>query len=259
MNRRPAPLRRPRALAALAFAATFAVLSTLPAGTAGALTAQVVPDRDNTLYESSTGALSNGAGPSFFAGRTAQPTNSIRRGLVHFDVAGAVPAGATITGATLTLNLTAAAPGSFAVGLHRVNDSWGEGTSNAGDGGGGGAPATANDATWRHRFFPATSWAVNGGEFQAAASASLAVGDVGAYTWGSTGSMVADVQAWLDTPGNNHGWLVRGVESSQPTSKKFESRESASPALRPLLVIEYTVPVPAAPATWGRVKAGYRD
>ena len=72
-----------------------AVLGSTPAQ---AITVAIVSDLDNTLYESSTGALSNGAGPTFFAGRTAQATSSIRRGLVHFDVAAAIPAEAVTWG-----------------------------------------------------------------------------------------------------------------------------------------------------------------
>lgn len=218
----------------------------------------LVPGRDNTLYEQASGTLSNGAGPSFFAGRTAQATNSIRRGLVWFDVAGAVPAGASITSASLRLSLTATSGGDFAVGLHRVNASWGEGASNAGDSGGAGAPAQTGDATWRHRVFSGTLWATAGGEFVAAASATIPVGGLGDYTWPSTAAMLANVQGWLDAPGNNHGWLVRGTESSQPTSKKFESRQSSTAELRPLLTIEYSLATPATAATWGRLKAGYR-
>jgi hypothetical protein len=234
------------------------VLALLVAGPARADVVTLVPGRDNTLYEQAAGTLSNGAGPSFFAGRTAQATNSIRRGLVWFDVAAALPAGAVISGATLRLSLTGTSGGSFAAGLHRVSASWGEGASNAGDSGGGGAPALAGDATWRHRVFPGTLWTTAGGDFAAAASASIAVGDLDDYTWGSTAAMVADAQAWLDAPADNHGWLVRGTESSAPSSKKFESRQSSTPALRPLLTLEYTLPTPAVAATWGRVKAGYR-
>lgn len=220
---------------------------------------QIVSGRDNTLVESPGGLWSNGAGPSFFAGRTAQATNSIRRGLVWFDVAGAVPAGATISGASLRLSLTAASSTlAVGVGLHRVNASWGEGASNAGDGGGGGAPAQPGDATWIHRSFDSVLWATPGGDFVAAASATLPVGDLGNYTWPSNPQLLADVAGWLLAPADNHGWLVRGAESTQPTSKKFESKESATAALRPILTIEYELPVPAAGSTWGRVKATYR-
>lgn len=238
-------------LAALAVAA-------LLAPPAAADVVGLVPARDNTLYEQVDGTLSNGAGPSFFAGRTAQASNSIRRGLVAFDIAAAVPAGAVITAAVLRLSLTASSGGTFAVSLHRVSASWGEGASNAGDSGGGGAPAEAGDATWKHRAFPGTLWAALGGDCAAAASASLPVGAPGDYTWGSSPAMVADVQAWLDTPANNHGWLVRGTESSQPTARRFESRQSTAPEMRPLLTIEYARATPAPAASWGRIKAGYR-
>jgi hypothetical protein len=89
--------------------------------------------QDNTLYESATGALSNGSGQAFFVGRTNQASASIRRGLLAFDIAGNVPADATILAVTLTLNVSRANFSSPAtsVGLHRVLASWGEGASDA--------------------------------------------------------------------------------------------------------------------------------
>jgi len=217
-------------------------------------------DRDNTLYESTTGALSNGAGPTMFAGRTNQAANSRRRALVHFDVAAAVPAGSTITAASLTLNasqVSSAAP--QVVALHRVLADWGEGASNAGDPGGSGAPAATGDATWKHCFFNTTLWAAPGGDFVAGPSAQLAVSDVGPWTWAPTAGMVADAQAWLDTPGANFGWLLTGDESGGGTTKRFDTRESGDPAARPSLRIDYTpAGTPAASVTWGRIKASYR-
>ena len=56
----------------------------------------VVSDLDNTMY-SENGGTSNGAGTHIFAGKTKGDLGTmIRRGLVGFDVAGAIPAGATI-------------------------------------------------------------------------------------------------------------------------------------------------------------------
>src|SRR5882724_10192593 len=46
---------------------------------------------------------SNGAGPGLFAGTDGVPQNL--RSLIQFDIAGNVPAGATITGAQLTMSL----------------------------------------------------------------------------------------------------------------------------------------------------------
>ena len=42
--------------------------------------------------------------------------------------------------------------------LHKLMVDWGEGASNANGKEGQGAPATTNDATWRHRFYGATFW-----------------------------------------------------------------------------------------------------
>src|ERR1051325_4232915 len=128
-------------------------------GLVGLVTAALAPaamgsafsaSQDNTLYQDGTGSLSSGAGPTMFAGLTSQ--GSIRRGLVSFDVS-SIPAGGRITGETLTMFMSQTTAGAVNVSLHRVLDSWGEGTSNAGINGGAGAAATASDATWLHRFF----------------------------------------------------------------------------------------------------------
>ena len=84
--------------------------------------------RDNTIY-SESGSESNGAGNSFFAGRTKD--GPIRRGLIAFDVAAAIPAGATINSATLTLYMSRTRTQNQTVSLHRILAAWGEGTSHA--------------------------------------------------------------------------------------------------------------------------------
>ena len=53
---------------------------------------------------------------------------------------------------------------------------WGEGTSVAPGEEGDGAPATTNDATWRHRFFDTIFWTTEGGDFSGTVSASQSVG-----------------------------------------------------------------------------------
>ena len=215
--------------------------------------------RDNTLYESATGNVSNGAGPTMFAGRTAQASNFRRRALVRFDVASAVPPGSIITSATLALSMSqAGSPFMATMTLHRVTADWGEGTSNGGAAGGTGAPATAGDATWLHRFFNTTLWATAGGDFTPAASASQTVALEGPYAWSSAG-MVADAQAWLDTPASNFGWLVRGDEATSQSVKRFDTREALDPAVRPTLTLEFTPPgTPVLSTSWGRVRADYR-
>jgi len=216
----------------------------LSANPASALEVTIGASRDNTLYESATGALSNGAGEHFFAGRTGQLSNSIRRGLIQFDIAGSIPAGATIESVELTLNMskTPLGAGARTISLHAVTADWGEGTSDDIGNEGSGVASTAGDATWIHTFFDTDFWGTDGGDFSGVTSASVSANALGFYTWGSTTAMVADVQGWLDTPGSNHGWLLQGDESAGSTAKRFDTRESLTPSVRPSLRIVYSVP-----------------
>jgi hypothetical protein len=203
--------------------------------------ANINPSKDNTLYEydPAEGDHSNALGNHFFAGETAM--GELRRGVLAFDIAGNVPAGSTILGVTLSLNMSRTGSDTPRnVELRRLLADWGEGTSVAPGEEGDGAPATTNDATWRHRFFDTIFWTTQGGEFSATVSASQSVGAVGVYTWSSS-QMRADVQSWLDDPANNFGWLALGDESEILTAKRFDTRESASP---PVLTIIYRPPGP---------------
>lgn len=181
--------------------------------------------QDATLIESPDGSLANGAGPVFFAGRTGQSSASVRRALLLFDVAGALPGGAQVTDVWLEFSLTPSNPQPVTLGLHRLTARWGEGT--AASSGGSGTAAGSGDSTWFHRFYDTHAWANPGGDFAPAASAVTVVSGAGAYTWGSTPELVADVQDWLDAPDSNHGWALSGGEEAPSTAKRFDSRESA--------------------------------
>jgi hypothetical protein len=232
-----------KALLALIFAAALGgICPRLATGT----TIDITPVKDNTLYQydPTEGDRSNALGFHFFAGETGM--GELRRGVLAFDIAGSIPAGSTITSVTLTLNMSRTAlTTSRTVELHKLLADWGEGTSQASGEEGMGAPATPNDATWRHRFYDTIFWTAEGGDFSGTVSASQSVGDVGVYTW-SSAQMVADVQAWLDNPSTNFGWLVLGDESEIETSKRFDTRESTDP---PVLTIEYRAPGPRATPT----------
>ena len=141
------------------------------------------PAKDNTLYESPTGALSNGAGESLFSGRTGQPSNSRRRALVAFDVAGNVPAGAVILSVTVATMAPQGSSPPTTIALHKVLADWGEGASDAGIPGGQGTDAAFGDATWMHTFFDTEFWTAAGGDFASTASASAAVKGPGPVTF----------------------------------------------------------------------------
>jgi hypothetical protein len=199
--------------------------------------------RDNTLYEVNDGSLSNGSGQYLFVGRTMNET--VRRGLIAFDVAGVIPANSVVVSASLNLHMSRTPTAAQSIELHRVLSGWGEGASVGFGQEGGGAPAQTGDATWLHRFYNDQFWQNAGGDFDPQTRAAQIVIGPGFYTWSSPG-LVADVQSWLNSPGSNFGWLVLGNEELDSTTKRFDSRQNNDPAVRPTLVVEYQLaPEPA--------------
>jgi hypothetical protein len=223
-------------------------------------TVTLTPDRDNTLFQTSSGNLSDGAGLAFYAGRSNQTTSlQVRRGLTHFNLS-SIPAGATITNASLRLvSENIGQNGDRTMILHRVLQDWGQGTSSSS---GSGTSATTNDATWIYRFYnpasPSSSpaWTTQGGSFAAANTASAVCPNLGgAFTFSgnSASTMVADIRAWLADPANNFGWIIIGDETTQGTAKKIYSRENATASNRPALTITYVVPEPSGAILLGAI------
>ena len=197
----------------------------------------VTASKDNTLFEDPTGALSNGQGGSFVLGREAQPGGGlIHRGMLAFDLS-AIPPGSTVTNVLLNLRCSQASANTPMATFHRVLTDWGEGAS-VGSPGGGGAPSQAGDATWIHSSYPGSMWTAVGGDFVAAPSGSMPVGGAGFYGIFSVG-MRADVQFWVDNPGSNFGWCMRGDESTVDTKKVFVSSEGLTAADRPQLQVHF--------------------
>ena len=199
----------------------------------------LTPIRDGTIYES--GVTANGAG-NLVVGRTA--TCSIRRALLRFDVAGAVPAGATIQDVTFTLpviggSTTLVIPNVVPIEFRRILQDWGEGTTVPGQLGQG-APPTTGAATWLHRFYPSASWSTPGGDF-AAPSGSLALstsGDASASAFTAPGLLV-DVQQWLDQPATNFGYGLLPTAANCQFTRVLCSRECAG--VQPTLAITWTL------------------
>lgn len=220
-------------MAALAALGTFAVSTP-----AFADTLTLAPSMDCTLY-AEDGGLANCAGQGLFVGENA--SGNVRRSVVAFDVASAMPAGSTVTAVKLRLSMTRTRAGTHALTLHRVSALWTEGTSVAAGQEGRGAAAETSDATWTFRIFNSASWSSAGGDFVTTASGSASVGpDLQTYEWSAAG-LVSDVQGWLDTPANNLGWMLVGDESAIQTSQRFGSREAPA-ADRPALEVVFTPP-----------------
>jgi hypothetical protein len=197
----------------------------------------LTPVADNTLYFSTDGGVSNGRGSAMFAGTTASLTVTPRRALLRFDVGAHLPTSSSVVAAFLTLVESGANFDEYICTLHRMTASWGEAGSVALGGQGGGGVVLAGDATWLHRFFPATAWLNPGGDFAAASSASTSVGAGVSCTWSSP-LLAADVQDMARNPAANFGWMIRGDETLPRTAKKFSTREDID-ANRPRLEIRF--------------------
>lgn len=268
------------ALVALPLCATFAAAEVV----------NVPASKDAMIFGTAANADTNnasGKGPAMFAG--ADGSSNRKRGLMQFDIAATVPAGAQITNVTLTLYLAQVA-GSGAGGaggnvpqrtlnLFDLQQDWGEGTSGSptspGVGGTGqGYPRVTGDSSWDYAIYnsadtTAGKWNaggpdLHGGNFSSTAAASstfnLPYNLNTAYTWSSAG-MVADVQAWLNAPSNNHGWLLKAmsgldannnpvdIESTPTSFLGFWTKDGAAannnPNIAPVLSVTYVVPEPS--------------
>jgi len=217
-------------------------------------TVTVTATQDTSIYNGTPGSstLADGSGDFLWLSVTAE--GLVRRMLVKFDLS-AIPQGVAIRQVSLSL-YESRARDTHDVALHRLLAPWGEGASNAG-GAGTGAPAQPGDATWLHRFYPATLWTTPGGDFDLTPSAVQNVGLPNTnYVWAgavvSPGDpvprIVQDVQSWVDAPATNHGWMLIGAEAGQQNAKRFESRDNAAAANRPRLTVVYEVVADSASA-----------
>ncbi len=222
--------------------------------TAFAETLISIPSKDNTIYQGTglpgqdpTGTFEDnscGGGPNFFAGRTND--GFFRHGLLKFDIAGPIPAGSTITSASLTLYSDRSQDTQNAtMTLHPLTRDWGEGTADcsAVRGGGRGIEAGIGDATWLYAKFQQVLWNTPGGDF-GPTSASAAIPPTGAGTWSSSApgnaQMSVDVQSWLNNSLINNGWIVIGDETRNQTDRRFVSKENSNASQRPMLTVNFT-------------------
>jgi hypothetical protein len=209
----------------------------------------VIPaSKDATIFNDGVGAVASGAAKEFYAGLAGSNSSyPVRRALLAFDVAGAIPAGSTIQSVQLRLELLQVAPlsGPKIFTLRRLTSDWNEGPTVGFSGGGG--TSQAGDVTWVHTNYPGSLWATPGGDFVAGTSASLTIGSVGTYTFLSTATLVSDVQLWLDTPAQSFGWILAGPETGTKNARKFAARNADTAAFRPQLTVTYLPPPVAVP------------
>jgi spore coat protein A len=231
--------------------ALFMLLAGLTAaGEVMAETTVLTPVMDNTIYGGQKGGGNPedytintcGGGSIAFSGLTND--NFPRRAIVKFDLS-SIPAGSTINSVALSIQVDKTKDNqSRTYSLAPLLIDWGEGMvdcAQAQGEGGRGAPANPGDATWLDAKYQQVPWNTAGGDFGAASATLNMAGGTGTRTWDSTvagnSAMVTDVENWLATPGNNHGWIIIGDESAKASVRRFGTRESTSP---PQLTIDYT-------------------
>ena len=226
---------------------SFLVFGALAPAAVLADTAQFKPVADTAIFQPE--APNNfGRQNSLPLGTVANQTASGRL-LLRFDLS-SLPTNAVITNVTLRITVVKQAqnPKADTVEAHRLLKPWGEGTKS----GQLGAVATAGEATWVDRLKGQAAWGVAGGQagtdFATAVSTSASLGGPANYTFNSTATLVADVQAWSQDPATNFGWLLLSSnESVRGNAKRVASREAAA-AQQPLLTVSYSVPPPEPPA-----------
>ena len=202
------------------------------------VTLELTALKDNILYESATGTISNALGSHLYAGNN---NSGKRRSVIAFDLT-SVPDDAELEDVQLILYCNSASGSAVPVTLQKLLQDWGEGSSQASGNEGNGAPATTGDATWIHTFYNGSFWTSTGGSYSPTVSASVNVaGQNNFYTWTSA-QMVTDVASWINDPVSNFGWILRGDESSTSNTKRFSSTQNGTVSNRPRLIIEYVVP-----------------
>jgi len=260
-----------RKTAVTAAAFSLVEIGVLSAGAASARANQVQigAAQDATLLGGSDATTNQSlADPGIFVGTDGE--GNPKRGLIEFNIAGSIPAGATITGVTLqmTVGQVAGSGGGGSGGttapetisLYNESQAWGQPTNIAGattfGGTGHGAAPDPGDATWNYAFYSTTPWTTAGGDWTSSLPdlADTAVtGTLSSFSW-SSAAMVTDVQNWLNNPSANFGWIIKNADETDiRTFRAFWSAQGAAanddPALAPQLTVTYTANPPAT-AYW---------
>lgn len=223
----------------------------IPEGSWAGETVVLRADADTTLFFAAPGA-NLGASDSMAIGSTGHDQPG--RGLIRFPLAGTLPSGAVVTSARLEFQVTRAPAGGVAslFRAHRLLRPWveGRGTGNLG------SPAVAGEVTWERRSHPDESWGGAGAEpgldYVAGASGEVRVDGLARY--GLEGpTLVRDVQAWLEDPASNAGWiLISDGEGQALTARRVGTREAGEAVATLTLGYEVGTPRPVL-TRWGRV------
>jgi Bacterial Ig domain/Secretion system C-terminal sorting domain/Bacterial cadherin-like domain len=159
-------------------------------------------------------------------------TSRAGRPTLQFNLS-TITSGATITSANLRLVATAAQNNTaFNLSLHRLTNTWDEGTQNNANG----------ISNWTQRIAGPVLWTTAGGDFNATAEATTSVTTTGTYNW-SGGTLNTLLQNWVNGTNTNNGMLLKFVtEGTGNEAKTFASNNNGTTANRPLLTFDWATP-----------------
>jgi hypothetical protein len=186
------------------------------------------PQKDNWLDQRNPGR-NNGINTSLISdGETVRAG----RPMLQFNLS-TIPSVATITNANLRLVATAAQNNTaFNLSLHRLTNTWDEGTQNN----------TNGISNWTQRIAGPVLWTTAGGDFIATADATTSVSTAATYNW-TAGTLNTLLQNWVNGTNTNNGMLLKfATEGTGNEAKTFASNNNATVANRPLLTFDWSTP-----------------
>lgn len=158
--------------------------------------------------------------------------HTIDRALLSFDLSG-IGTASSVTESSLSLWHPQDLWYDGRADVHRVTSSWNEGS--------GFSSCTGDGATWYDRG-AGTGWLVDGADYSATPSATLAFTTGDKQGWDRF-DVTGLVQAWVDGTHPNHGVVVKTLDETRTTQMNafyyWSSDFSAAPTLRPKLEVTY--------------------
>lgn len=204
-------------------------LAGIPTNRADAQQVEIDTTRDSAMVDSN---VNNNFGVNIHVPVGVANNNSIRRSLFFFDVAGAVPAGATVTNVTFQFDVTQQGGGlghsPATYELRRLTSNWDEGSGDTFNG-----QANFDGCSWVDGE-AMTPWNTPGGDFDSVQLGAVFVnnpaGNLATFDMGNA-DLISVTQDMLDNPATNFGFLMKNVdETLLGSAARITTREDNFPA-----------------------------
>ncbi|PKO13234.1 MAG: hypothetical protein CVU39_20260 [Chloroflexi bacterium HGW-Chloroflexi-10] len=190
---------------------------------------------EDTYLSAGNVTYNNGGSSTFNVDATTG--TSRRAALLKWDLSG-IPANATVSSASLSLNVTAVSDLTF--NLYNMKQSWVEGTSDR--------QASSDSANW-NTYNGVTGWGTVGAASTTTDRYDTNLWGAGTSSFNSTGSKtvtlnsdgVSVVEGWINGSTNNYGLVMQNYSGTTSDAVTFSSSEATTAANRPKLNISYCV------------------